>query len=351
MASNRVYYAVQRATLCPCTANGANDTSKTTAGYVSSLVQSVGITTSLEYEQLFELGRLQIFENVEGLPSIEVTLERAVGIYPGADSTTIDAFTKDGTLWNVCANDSAGGTNTFTTAASRRFNIAMVTADDDSSNEVGSVSATGMYLSNYSLNIGVEGPATESVTLVGNSCEWQSGLLKLPSKGTYESGILTNTATPDSSASGIIQRKHLTSASFGLGGLQSVSFSVSFDREDLLQLGNKFPYFKAAGFPVETTLELESIADKDSKSFNFNERLDPNTGENKCDIGGKLSDASIKAGNRTFTFGTMNWTGTSKSGGDAGGGNQTITDSYVGYNSYSVDINTEWTVIDDACNE
>ena len=65
MASNRVYYAVHRAAICPCGALGANLTSLTTAGFASSLIQSVGVTTSLEYEQLFELGRLQIFENVE----------------------------------------------------------------------------------------------------------------------------------------------------------------------------------------------------------------------------------------------------------------------------------------------
>ena len=62
MASNRIYYAIQRATLCPCNASGVDDTTKTTAGYVSNLVQSVGISTSLDYEQVFELGRLQILK-------------------------------------------------------------------------------------------------------------------------------------------------------------------------------------------------------------------------------------------------------------------------------------------------
>jgi len=71
MSSKRLYYAVQRATLNPCdSTSGANATSLTTAGFVSNLIQSVGISTSLEYEQVFELGRLQIFENVEGIPSV-----------------------------------------------------------------------------------------------------------------------------------------------------------------------------------------------------------------------------------------------------------------------------------------
>ena len=253
-------------------------------------------------------------------------------------------------MWNICANTSAGASNnTFTQAASRVFNVNMVTADDDSTAVVGSVSATGMYLSNYSLNFAVEGPATESVTLVGNSCSWTSGLLRLPSKGTYESGILPSTASPDASASGIIQRKHVTSFSRVhegsrisiLGSLQSVSFSISFDREDLLALGSKHPYFKAANFPVETSLELEYIAGKLSQGPEFI--------QSNCDVGERINSAILKAGNRTFNFGTMNWTGTSKSGGDAGGGNATTTSSYVGYNAYDTDINAEWTAVVNAC--
>lgn len=341
MASNRVYYAVHRAAICPCGALGANLTSLTTAGFASSLIQSVGVTTSLEYEQLFELGRLQIFENVEGLPSIEITLERAIGVYPGADSTTIDAFTAQGTLWDICSRN--GSTTDVTTAGSRQFNVNMITADENSTAKVGSVSATGMYLSNYSLNIAVEGVATESVTLVGNNCEWGSGLARMPSKGSYQNTVLANDAYPDSTASGIIQRKHVTGGTIPTGGLQSLSFSISFDREDLLQLGSKYPYYKAAGFPIETTLELEYIADKNSEGFDFSDGS-----KAKCNIGGTIANASIKAGNRTFTFGNMDWTGTSQSGGDAGGGNKTQTDSYVGYNYYTVSTNTDWTTTMDA---
>ena len=132
MASNRVYYAVHRAAICPCnSANGDNVTSLTTAGFASSLIQSVGITTSLEYEQLFELGRLQIFENVEGIPSVEITLERAIGVYSGSDSSTLDGFTSDGTLWNLCGNS-------VSTASTRRFNINMQTATDDTFVKFGS---------------------------------------------------------------------------------------------------------------------------------------------------------------------------------------------------------------------
>ncbi len=330
MASNRIYYAIQRATLCPCDAAGSNDLTKTTAGFVSNLVQSVGVSTSLEYEQVFELGRLQIFENVEGIPSVEITLERAIGVYGGSDSTTLDGFTSDGTLWDLCGNS-------VSTASERRFNLNMETADDSFTSQ-GHVQATGLYLSNYSLNFAVDGPATESVTLVGNTCDWDSGVM--PTKGSFESDILSSTASPAAN-SGVIARKHVTSGSVGITKLQSVSFSISFDREDLNQLGDKYPYFKAAGFPVETSLELEYIATKDSGFRDFNENSD-------CDLN-FTGGGNIKAGNRTFNFGTMDWTGTSRSGGDAGGGNATITFSFQGFNFFTVGTNTEYTTANSTC--
>ena len=45
-------------------------------------VQSVGITTNFNLEQAFELGQIQIYENIEGLPDVEVTLEKVLDGYP-----------------------------------------------------------------------------------------------------------------------------------------------------------------------------------------------------------------------------------------------------------------------------
>jgi hypothetical protein len=45
-------------------------------------VQSVGINTTFNLEQAFELGQISIYENIEGLPDIEVTLEKVLDGYP-----------------------------------------------------------------------------------------------------------------------------------------------------------------------------------------------------------------------------------------------------------------------------
>lgn len=357
MSSKRLYYAVQRATLNPCdSTSGANATSLTTAGFVSNLIQSVGISTSLEYEQVFELGRLQIFENVEGIPSVEITLERNIGVYSGANSLKLDAFTDDGTLWHLCGAPSLGASPKVSTAANRRFNLNMTTYDDVSAVARSDVRATGLYLSNYSLNFAIEGPATESVTLVGNTLIWDSG--NMPSTGSsFENTVDTTLEKGFEANSGVISRKHVTAikmdkdSSVNVLKVQSLSFSISFDREDLFELaGGKSPYFKAPSFPVETTLELELLANSSSSNvysaegFDFSERKSQGDASktaqhlisNDCDINGRTDEAFIEAGNRKFFFGNMNWTGSSRSGGDAGGGNATITHSFQGFNYYTV---------------
>ena len=58
--ANRIFYAVQQVAI------------GTTAGTYRVLkgVQSVSMTTTFNLEQAFELGQLEIYENIEGVPSV-----------------------------------------------------------------------------------------------------------------------------------------------------------------------------------------------------------------------------------------------------------------------------------------
>jgi hypothetical protein len=211
-------------------------------------------------------------------------------------------------------------------------------ADEGTLSSEGFVQCTGLYMSSYSLNFNLEGASTESATFVGNSLAWASGTITPVAGLNASAAIQSYTAHADSN-SGVIDRKTFTGGTIALGKLQSATFSVSMDREDLLQLGNKTPYFRAASFPVETTLELEYLANKDSNGFNINE----NKLNDGCDVSAGISAGDhIKAGNRTFKFGSMNWTGSSYSGGDAGGGNATISFNYQGFNFLNIDTNTDF---------
>lgn len=353
--SNRVYYAVQRAVLCRSNTDGSNDfaTSGGYPGAFSSLIQSVGVSTSLDYEQLFELGRLQIFNNIEGIPSVEITVERALAVYNSNAPNTpadIDAVYASGTLWNM-----AGGS--VTAAGGKRFNLMMEVSDDVTLSREKFVYCTGLYMNNYTLNFNLEGASTESATFVGNHIDWNGTSTDLTAKSVALTQLdslttkhriapfsgnadVTGADNAQQGGASIIDRSTFTSASgIGLTRLQSVTFSVSMDREDLLALGSKTPYYKAANFPVETTLEIEYYADKDDNGVD----IEQNKIDAGCDVGSTINNADVKAGNRTFTFGTMNWTGTSYSGGDAGGGNATITYSYQGFNYHAQGVNTDYT--------
>ena len=72
MANNRIYYAIQQVAFRKNSA-GTGGTS-----YVARGVQSVGITTTFNLEQAFELGQLAIYENIEGTPDIEVTMSKVL---------------------------------------------------------------------------------------------------------------------------------------------------------------------------------------------------------------------------------------------------------------------------------
>ena len=69
MANNRIYYAIQQVTLG-------------TGSVPVHGLQSVGLTTNFNLEQVFELGQLSIYQNVENIPEIEVTLNKVLDGYP-----------------------------------------------------------------------------------------------------------------------------------------------------------------------------------------------------------------------------------------------------------------------------
>ena len=136
MASNRVFYACQSVSL---------------GGTVLHGVQSVGINSTFNFEQVFELGQIEIYENIEGVPEVEMTIERVLDGEP--------------TLYERMAaqTDNDPGKSLVDVGDARTTGI--LSLFDDTSNSAGTVSAgvraTGLFVSNYSLNFNLDGPSTE----------------------------------------------------------------------------------------------------------------------------------------------------------------------------------------------
>ena len=74
--NKRIFYACQAVGF-----EAPHDTGASASGLFHG-VQSVGVTTNFNLEQAFELGQIQIYENNEGLPEVEVTMEKVLDGYP-----------------------------------------------------------------------------------------------------------------------------------------------------------------------------------------------------------------------------------------------------------------------------
>ena len=380
-ANNRIFYACQMVGMAEMgvldssvvDVAGAAGTEKMR---VAHGVQSVGITTNFNLEQAFELGQIQIYENIEGLPDVEVTMEKVLDGYellyhlasPAPESVGLVGRSKERCDLSLgifsdaydSVTDSGQSTGTF--------------ASDHYGKPPVEVFCSGMYLGSISYTIPVDGNATESVTLVGNNKEWivDQSKMHITSSGEKFGTQEGFSATTDASepraltqASGGIQRREnvllsrciFPSKIYGMNGalpgnawnsttqsprvhIQNVSISTDFSREDILELGRKTPYYRAPGFPIEVTCDIEAIAISgdfigayeggDPEFFTTgNKASGDNTGEEGIKI--ILQDGTcfnLGSGNRLSSV--------SYGGGDATGGNVSISYSYTNFNELFV---------------
>lgn len=352
-ANNRIFYACQGVAFAP--------ENKISPAYVAHGVQSVGITTNFNLEQAFELGQIQIYENIEGLPDVEVTLEKVLDGYP--------------LMYHLATSEADRAS--LVNRTKQRCNVALGIYPDDKDVINGDapveVFMSGMYVSNISYSFPTDGNATESITLVGNNKEWNLSpkLLKtaLAAEITQADGVgLDEPLALDNGRGGIQRRENFVMMSsilprsiygissskvdedgYGIEGnnwdddrstpyahVQSCTISTDVGREDILELGRKSPYYRAPNFPVEVTCEFEVIAvsgdwvsAKESGSTENNRNRGNNTSEERIKI--QLDDLT------QFDLGKKNrLTSVTYGGGDAGGGNATITYSYITYNDLSI---------------
>lgn len=355
-ANNRIYYASQAVVLKPQNADGSEVFSGV---YVPQGLQSVGMTTNFNLEQVFQLGQLELYDNLETVPEVEVTLSKVI----------------DGTppLYLMCM----GGQNGIEGArnkdlgevATNRVNFALGIYPDTVVAATGTqkfyVNCSGMYLSAFSYSFPTEGNSTEEVTLVGNNKTWQSGR-PFPTINEFNRGSVPG-ADPArqgfSTAPGVVRRQNINLTQSllptGTAGIpipsgrtdtndqplnrpyiNSISISANLGREAIFELGRMAPYFRYVNFPVEVTSEFEITA-SDGDQVN----ADDFTSVAECTSKNNLNNKSIKivvcgTGNNLMgiDLGAKNkLTSVNYSGGDTGGGNATITYSFQTFNKFVID--------------
>lgn len=296
------------------------------AGSCGSLMQSVGINASTEYEQVFELGRVGIYANIEGIPTAEVTVERAM---------TIETF---GRLWTLGGGSGSGAAEKIDNTT---YTINMGIRPEggcSATSASGFVQCNGAVLSSYTMNFGTDGPLTESATFIGNQIGWTSGV-----PGLTETD-------PDEPPSGIVlNRQHVIGGgpfATNSNALQSASFSISLDREDVVALGDRFPVLRPINFPIEATAEFEYLAGGSGTTYGLSFNPDEAGGQVPGGVAGQ--QPGVWLGVRIPTggggYGSPKYiylekaflTSSNYSGGDAGGGNATISHSYTNYEGLGV---------------
>ncbi len=340
MANKRLFHAVYAIGIAP----------DFTTNYVAVHgAQSCGITTSFNLEQVFEIGQLNIYENIEQIPDIEVTMEKVLDGYP----PIYILATRQGTDASLVGRSNA------------KCNLALSfygdTQNSASGTPITEVEMSGMYVSSVAYNFVTDGNFSESVTFVGNDKRWRS------SGYTFTGTLFNNNDQPlalgPPSSGGVNRREDLLftdlngtllpAGSFGgLPGISSsgtndrgsdgqygthvtrIGVSANLGREDINELGRKGPFFRYVNFPVEVSTEIEVHSINGDQISGTEEGVTPNNS------GTNLEDKKIVIKTREglkIDLGTRNkLSNVSSTGGDAGGGNRADTYTYVTYNTFGV---------------
>ena len=107
-------------------------------------------------------------------------------------------------------------------------------------------------------------------------------------------------------------------------------------REDIFELGSKLPYAKKVTFPVEVTCDIEVT----TASGDMINALDDCTEAGACNAKTNLNERRIRIatceGLRIWLGQKNKLASVSYGGGDAGGGNATVTYSYSTFNDCTV---------------
>lgn len=329
MANNRTHYPIHYPAFSP---------HQVGSGFLPAHgVQSVNLVTNFNLEQVFELGQLDIYENVETVPDIEVTIEKVLDGHP--------------LIYHLASQTATS--ETLLNRSGERCDMVLSIFSDGQDNASGTAltqcMVSGLYVDNIAYALPVDGTFTETVTLVGNDKEWRTSNFLF-------SGQFDGTDAPDSS---VQRRQNVTmgaaptgsiwptdipdmtivngsgyntvSGSTFVNHIQDVNISVGLNRTSLFELGARREFFRFAGFPTEVTCEINVLAAGNDPGDGVDALGDSQANLTNQPILIKLEDSTH------FDLGTNNkLSSVTYSGGDASGGEVIVTYSYSNFNILNI---------------
>lgn len=360
MPNNRIYYASQTAQLRPQNSDG---TSLFPYWYQPLGLQSVGMNTTFNLQQAFQLGTVELYDNVENIPNVEVTMSKVI------DNTA--------PLYLMCMGGVSGvdaaKNQDLGTLVNNRVNFRLGIYEDTkqyvSAGATSYVVCSGMYLSRFNYTIPIDGNATEEVTLVGNHKKWNDSSIggSFTSSTIYSPSTVVGAITP-TKTSGILTRQYVNIINSvlptGSGGIkmpnsvgdsqtsytslphfQNITISADLGREVINEIGKFSPYCRYTTFPIEVTSEFEVVSANgdyiDANDFYLQDFCGTNRTNLKkhtIKIQINTSNSASSCGNgMIFDLGDKNTlTSVNHTGGDTGGGNVTTTYSFRNFNNFKI---------------
>jgi hypothetical protein len=335
--ANRTFWGVQCVGIAP---------EDTTSFTVVHGLQSAGMTTTFNLDQIYEIGQLSIYENIEDIPDIEVTLEKVIDGWP--------------LIYHLATQDASAATLSGRSAA--KCNVALNIYDDTFSAATGTPTAqvdmSGMYVSSVTYTLPTDGSCTESVTLVGNNREWRTSGFTLTNTEIEGSDV------PVAGSGGVQRRENvlfaassiadpdatlLPSGAGGVAGISSsgtndktadtygchvssITTSVDFGRTNVNELGRRGPYYRFVDYPTEVTTDIEII----STQGDLVEATEAGVAGNGSNLYSQKIFIALEDSTKIDLGQQNKLASVTYGGGDTGGGNVTVTYSYSTFNDFTV---------------
>jgi hypothetical protein len=307
MANERIFYALQQVEV------GDGDTSSETMTALKG-VQSVGMSSTTNVESVSAFGSIEATTILQDM-DLEITVENALG------SDWTNAL-------------SAGGYSTFdSTFFDTKRTVTLHYLTDTGVTKLIKLDA---ILTAYSVQLGTDGPATESITFQNAGASvftTGSDGTALPTQSASVCNVITRpnftrftkTTYPECCES-------TTNAPVNMNKVQSFSASFDVGSEKISALGQSQPLHKFATFPAEISTEVEVHVDPSTSIGLLNSG---SINASTLAMDDVCHDIAIVMPGNWYDMAKMRLSSVSRSGGDVGGGNVAISQSFTGFNTFS----------------
>ncbi len=280
-------------------------------GVVVQGAQSVSINSNFNLQQAYQLGQVAVYNNVITNPEVTCTVNKVLD--------------GESTIWHLAT----GGGSLVENSADQ---VDVVVGFGEDTNlaltSTSAVTMTGMFVTSVNYTMPVDGNFTEEVGFAGFG--------KALSGGVTASGM--------TSGNTVLRRQHFltgTLPSEVVGkNITNVTVSADLGRTNMFKLGQFAAFHKFVNFPLEVKCDIAVSATASDGV------VVDNAGVNCTGYGSlpaeqqitiELCDSSTTGVAYSFDLGDKcRLASAAYSGGDTGGGNATITYSYVTYNTLTI---------------